>query len=811
MTPAVTYQDVADERLAADMAAAADLFDADFYADAYPTVAARTDDLLRHFCVHGWRELRKPNRDFDVWWYWATHLDPGSEDVNPLVHYARTGLAQGLSTRPASVVPRITAGLAADGTIRRACLFAGFDAEGVIDEALMTYLRDLARFADVFVLFDNYLPGSELDRLRSVATEAWAIRHGAYDIGSYSMLARDLVGWDRLSTYDEVLFVNDSCYLLRPLDEVFARMEAESCAWWGLQATKGIAMTRDAASNQFTEPIPLDTVREELLGSYEEDPVYDFLVASYFLAFRRPVLEDPVFRKVIDAVITQQSKLAVIQKYEIGITHLLVGRGYQFSTFIPALYPFHPVFTEWAFELIAQGFPLLKKYFLYQNHYDTPGLIEWRQRITSLVPDAPLDVFEQNLLRTSPSDRLHRSFAIARADDGTIVVPEVLAGPAFVKADRTATKHPDWWVFAVDADTHALPENSRAVFDRIADDPEITKVILSRSRSVALAGTNVIVEPLLSPEGQAHLLGAGVVFVTDRPNQALGVSARRDLHHVIAVRRGLSLLKRGENAAPQNHPGYVPRPADEPLKMLHRAPRPSVTAVLTASDVDHVAEISAQFPARYADGWRTGIPAHDHLLAEELPADLAEQERLLHQELGGRRLLLLTPLGAHKRWVFNAAEVRHLASWARENDGVIGVREPLGDLERPWSAAFGDLALDVSPTRFPSTATVLRSAALLLTDYEGSALDFTLTGRPVVSFAPDLDLVADRLLYDVDHMFPGPVCRDFGSLADVLPTLVNASGTHDRQYERARDLMVDHRDGRNSVRVVDRLRALLEA
>ena len=43
-----------------------------------------------------------------------------------------------------------------------------------------------------------------------------------------SLLARDLVGWDRLAAYDEVILANDSCYLLRPLDDVLAEMDARA-------------------------------------------------------------------------------------------------------------------------------------------------------------------------------------------------------------------------------------------------------------------------------------------------------------------------------------------------------------------------------------------------------------------------------------------------------------------------------------------------------------------------------------------------------------------------------------------------------
>ena len=160
---------------------------------------------------------------------------------------------------------------------------------------------------------------------------------------------------------------------------------------------------------------------------------------------------------------------------------------------------------------------------------------------------------------------------------------------------------------------------------------------------------------------------------------------------------------------------------------------------------------------------------------------------------------------------FRRSEVEQLVAWARDQDAVIGIREPLGDLERPYSAAFGDLALDLSPRRFASTSVALRCADVVLTDYNGAALDFTLTGRPVLSFAHDLDRAAHRLLYDLDHLFPGPVCREFDALAETLKTIFDPPGPAAvRQYQRVRDLMIDHRDGQNTARVLDRVRSLPE-
>lgn len=58
------------ERPPLDFRAAADSFDAEWYRDAYPEVAA-TDDpaVLAHYVEAGAREGRRPNRDFDPDWY----------------------------------------------------------------------------------------------------------------------------------------------------------------------------------------------------------------------------------------------------------------------------------------------------------------------------------------------------------------------------------------------------------------------------------------------------------------------------------------------------------------------------------------------------------------------------------------------------------------------------------------------------------------------------------------------------------------------------------------------------------------------
>ena len=107
--------------------------------------------------------------------------------------------------------------------------------------------------------------------------------HAAYDFGSFSMLARDLVGWDVLDGYDEVILANDSCYLLRPLDEVFAQMDARACDWWSLQAT---SMEQRETYVGDDAPMPLTEAKARFVGPRQWTDVNYLHLSSYFLVFR---------------------------------------------------------------------------------------------------------------------------------------------------------------------------------------------------------------------------------------------------------------------------------------------------------------------------------------------------------------------------------------------------------------------------------------------------------------------------------------------------------------------------------------------
>lgn len=761
------------------------------YAEANADVRRGKVGAVEHFCSVGWQSLCNPSLDFDVWWYWAEYLDPTVADVNPLVHFLVWGGRRGHLPVQMVEARRRAQPLAAPP--RRVCLFAGYDPDGELDDYVLHYLRELARHCDVYYLADGYMDPEDLARLADVTKGAWAIAHGGYDFGSYSILARDLVGWDVLQGYDEVVLANDSAFLLRPLDEVFGRMEDQACDWWGMQASKH---DFDYRSNG-GQPISLSEAKKMVGQRFMND--FDHLhVSSYFLALRQPVIGDPGFRRRLEAVVPQQQKLMVVHKYEIGLSRYLMCRGFDFETFVPDLYPFHPLYTDDYFDLLSLGFPLLKRNFLSENSRSVLDLAAWKDRVLAAVPDARVEEMERNLLRVSADDKLQRSFALLSQKGGLASEPKPLSWWEFVEEDRYAPKLDHWWAFLVDDREHLLPGASRAVFEVVKGDPSIRKIVLTRGRRIeGLEGENVVVVPLSSRQGQHELARARHVFVHEepRPDERSPVAPAR--HRVINL--ATPPVRRAEWALPMAG-------EDQPQESSYHA-------VVVSSSLERLVAAAA-FPDLRAEGtWSTGNPRNDLVLCapQKLPLDLRRQEQRLVESLAGRRLVLVelgydVARGGLLR-PFGRGELEWLGQWSKRNDVVIGYVEDPRDRARSLTQLLRPIgARSLTRREHPSLEVVDRVAAAFLTDRPTRAAEFSVTGRPVATLVDGY--AVEDLAFDPRSVLPGAVCEGFEDLVAALEQMADVVGDTGNDVDAwKRSLLHEHQDTQNAHRLVVRLRA----
>ncbi len=704
----------------------------------------RGTDPIRHFVEEGWRSLRTPSLRFDLWSYWVEHLDPTDATVNPVLHYLLRGKHDGLEPLPIPAAVRAPARFEAPP--RRACLFAGYDRDGLVDDTVVAYLTELSRHADVFYLADGVLEPGELEKIAGLVEGAWSVPHGAYDFGSFSLLARDLVGWDRLAAYDEVVLANDSCYLLRELDDVFAEMDGRACDWWSLQAT---SMEHDESYISDDSPIPLAEAKRRFIGPRHWTDDRFLHLSSYFLAFRRPVLDDPGFRWRLDTVTPQEEKRLVIHKYEVGISRYLVDAGFDFDTLLPDLWAFHPLYGRHFFELVEQGFPLVKRNYLGENPRHVADLQQWEERLRPLVPDAPFKLMRAHLERVTPPALLREAYAARLDDDGRRQIPlRATQGYGLRRLDRETPSFQHWWAFPVSA-SGRLDPGMRAVLDEVREDPSVHKVVLTRGRPLvdSVAGERVTVLPMDTPDGQAAMVRCGVMLTDETPDMTYPFSFPRSRHAYVHLGLGLP----------------VPAPAPAADHDWNR-----LTGLAACSSGEALVRAATIPDLGLEHAWVTGLPRHDHLVLapEFLPADLRAEEDRLRERLDGRPLVVW--------WMRGPALPlpAGLTAWAREHDVVVGVREARVDRRDGWTRSMIDHGVPhlvtLSDRAVSSPVAVHRVASAVVTDDDRHAVDALVTGVPLLRMSgtdPEAAMLDEGWTHPTECPDPEAVLAELTELA----------------------------------------------
>ncbi|MDQ3156386.1 MAG: CDP-glycerol glycerophosphotransferase family protein [Actinomycetota bacterium] len=195
----------------------------------------------------------------------------------------------------------------------------------------------------------------------------------------------------------------------------------------------------------------------------------------------------------------------------------------------------------------------------------------------------------------------------------------------------------------------------------------------------------------------------------------------------------------------------------------------------------------------------TGYPRNDELQDVDDDRVAAIRDRL---GVGDKRLIMYAPTWREPK----SGEVDFLdlesLSAALGDDYVILLRGHVRTLEKSHVA---EGVLDVST--YPQVSELFLVADALITDYSSMMFDYSVTGKPMIFFTPDIDDYSDTkvrgVYFDLAELAPGPVVRTQAEVEELLHDLDAVHDSNADKYAAWQKMFNHHDDGKASQRVVD--------
>ncbi len=263
--------------------------------------------------------------------------------------------------------------------MNRLCIFAHWDRDNIIDDYVVYYLNALKDVCNqIIFVSDCDLEQNEIDKINNIVDYCIAEKHGEYDFGSYKR--GYFFALDKELIFDELILVNDSVYgPFYPLKPIFEKMQKQRCDFWGMTANRyGIA--------------DVDTLLCIKL-------VVQSHIQSYFLVFRKTVLNSNIFYDFMKSIKKENSKNEIIKKYEIGLSQILYKSNFKSATYIKK-YKFvnNSTIFKWDKLIKNDKYPFIKTS-LVKNGSEFFGELKGWDKLIREKSDYPIEMIEKNSQR----------------------------------------------------------------------------------------------------------------------------------------------------------------------------------------------------------------------------------------------------------------------------------------------------------------------------------------------------------------------------------------------------------------------------
>lgn len=188
-------------------------------------------------------------------------------------------------------------------------IYVVYDKQGIIDRYAVYIAEELRNVSErlVIVCVGEY-EQCQLDKLNHITNDIFLRDNKGYDSGAFKDALCSYIGWDEVLKYDEVVICNDTFYgPFWGFEPIFKKMADTTADFWGLTLHKAI----DDGMHHF--------------------PTH---VQSYFLVFRKRLMNDDAFRKFWEDLKYPTDYDQARDYYEMAISTIFPNLGYSFATYV---------------------------------------------------------------------------------------------------------------------------------------------------------------------------------------------------------------------------------------------------------------------------------------------------------------------------------------------------------------------------------------------------------------------------------------------------------------------------------------------
>lgn len=323
-------------------------FDEKYYLDNNKDI---TRDGYGHFLTHGHAENRQlrfiPNQTdkeivFDEKYYLTENPDVASSmqrgwPRTAYEHFLLNGKTEGRKFRWRSSVLKLNSKNKYDKSL---CVFCHYSTSDKLPKYVEYYLKELSRhFDDVKIVCNNKI---------NTTWDLTVYENEGLDFGMYKKKLADI----QESQYSRIALVNDSAIIFNSLKHIFNWALASRFDMWGLTDSHESMDIREVAR---ICPQYIDKWLPILKNSHH--------IQSYFLVFEKntiPHLLD-FFRKYeIHNLDSERLRMATVIEGEMNLSKTVIDRGFKVGSFVKAVDNTNLHVRHWR-KIILDGLPMIKK------------------------------------------------------------------------------------------------------------------------------------------------------------------------------------------------------------------------------------------------------------------------------------------------------------------------------------------------------------------------------------------------------------------------------------------------------------------